>query len=190
MLVLPECNAAVPHQLISFNRINGNCDCTSTVHFYTDDYQFERFWRLPERYVYILKKYQSIIAPDFSLYVDAPKIVNLWNVYRNRLVTLYLVINGVIVIPSASWADASSLEYCFDGLPTESVISVGSIGANRNGKTRCLWQYGVDCLIERLAPTKLLVYGNSITVANSKADVVYYEDMITKLRKQCSRKKK
>lgn len=42
------------------------------VHFFLDDYQFERFWRQPERYVAALARFPLVIGPDFSLYTDFP----------------------------------------------------------------------------------------------------------------------
>ena len=42
------------------------------VHFFLDDYQFERFWRQPQRYLAALAKCPLVIGPDFSLYTDFP----------------------------------------------------------------------------------------------------------------------
>lgn len=54
------------------------------VHFFLDDYQFERFWRMPERYLYALEKCPLVIGPDFSLYTDFPAPIQHWNHYRNQ----------------------------------------------------------------------------------------------------------
>ena len=60
------------------------------VHFFLDDYQFERFWRMPERYLYALEKCPLVIGPDFSLYTDFPAPIQHWNHYRNQLLTAWL----------------------------------------------------------------------------------------------------
>lgn len=43
------------------------------VHFFLDDYQFERFWRQPQRYLDALAKCPLVLGPDFSLYTDFPR---------------------------------------------------------------------------------------------------------------------
>ena len=47
----------------------------SFLHFFIDDIKFERLWNNPDRYIESFKKYQYILAPDFSLYTDHPKAV-------------------------------------------------------------------------------------------------------------------
>lgn len=42
------------------------------VHFFLDDYQFERFWRQPQRYLDALAKFPMVLGPTFSLYTDFP----------------------------------------------------------------------------------------------------------------------
>ncbi len=40
------------------------------MHFFLDDYQFERLWNSPREYVELLK--QLCHRSDFSLYMDVP----------------------------------------------------------------------------------------------------------------------
>lgn len=35
------------------------------VHFYCDDYQFERVWRNPDKYVPLLQQFGAVLSPDF-----------------------------------------------------------------------------------------------------------------------------
>lgn len=39
---------------------------------FVDDYQFERVWAHPERYIDKLSKYALVATPDFSTYSDMP----------------------------------------------------------------------------------------------------------------------
>jgi len=58
---------------IGFNYVlSDNNPEGKAVHFFVDDYQFERLWRNPERYVDRLKKYACVLTPDFSPYADMP----------------------------------------------------------------------------------------------------------------------
>lgn len=41
-------------------------------HFFIDDYQFERVWTNPERYIGSLSGFDCVLTPDFSLYMDMP----------------------------------------------------------------------------------------------------------------------
>lgn len=50
---------------------------TKGVHFYKDDYQFERFWNNPDKYIPLLQQFGAVCSPDFSLYSDMPLAVQL-----------------------------------------------------------------------------------------------------------------
>ena len=52
-------------------------DISTGVHFFLDDYQFERVWNTPDKYLTYLSRYGCVLAPDFSLYIDFPLIKNL-----------------------------------------------------------------------------------------------------------------
>lgn len=71
------------------------------MHFFLDDYQFERFWRQPQRYLDALAKCPLVLGPDFSLYTDFPAPIQHWNHYRNQLLTAWLQHNGVCTIPGS-----------------------------------------------------------------------------------------
>lgn len=70
------------------------------LHFYLDDYQFQRLWADPDRYVPMLQDYGAVMSPDFSVYNDFPKAVKIWNVYRNMWLACYWQLNGITVIPT------------------------------------------------------------------------------------------
>ena len=57
----------LPSKLIPFSKAVGGNNYSAWVHFYEDDAVFERLWTRPERYLPILKRYEGIIAPDFSI---------------------------------------------------------------------------------------------------------------------------
>lgn len=56
------------------------------VHFFVDDYQFERIWNRPDDYIPQLKKYACVASPDFSPYGDMPLITQMFNHYRKHWV--------------------------------------------------------------------------------------------------------
>ena len=54
------------------------------VHFFIDDYRFNRLWTAPDRYLDMLRQFQCVMTPDFSLYTDFPKAVQIYNHYRKH----------------------------------------------------------------------------------------------------------
>ena len=93
-----ECTAnAIPKVFISFNEaLSYKKDCSELgVHFYIDDYQFERVWNYPEKYINLLKKFAAVITPDYSLCFDMPRALQIWNVYRQRMLGNYWQRNGI-----------------------------------------------------------------------------------------------
>ena len=75
----------LPTRVVGFNYALTSKEFGKAVHFYLDDYQFERVWRSPERYIEILRKFEYVFTPDFSLYMDMPKVQQIYNIYRSRL---------------------------------------------------------------------------------------------------------
>lgn len=74
----------IPNELIGFNEAISSKHYQSGIHMFIDDYQFERIWNTPERYVNVLKQYDCVLTPDFSLYMDMPRAMKVWNIYRSR----------------------------------------------------------------------------------------------------------
>lgn len=164
-----------PQHFIGFNHVltHHNSQHCYGVHFYLDDYQFERVWISPKRYINLLQQYSCVLSPDFSLYTDMPIAMQVWNTYRSRLLGQYWQDNGINVIPTVSWSDERSYSFCFDGLPSRSVISVSTRGCVRQAETRKLWQAGMAETIRRLEPTKILIYGSKIEFDHGDAEVVW-----------------
>lgn len=66
------CEEVIPKDLVGFNYAKTYTEKDVGIHFFIDDYQFERVWNYPEKYIDILKQYDCILSPDFSLYMDMP----------------------------------------------------------------------------------------------------------------------
>lgn len=105
------------------------------VHFFLDDYQFERVWNNPDRYIDVLRDYDYVLSPDFSMYTDFPKAMQIYNHYRKHWCAAYMQMNGLRVIPTIAWIDENSFSWCFDGEPVGSVVAVSSVGT-QNSKAK------------------------------------------------------
>jgi len=170
-------NGDIPEQFVSYPE-RKSCGRNVGIHFYTYDYRFQSVWTHPQQVVKELKKRKCVvIAPDFSMFVDAPRAVNVSNLYCNRWTASYWQHEGVPVIASASWASVDSFTYCYDGLPEDSVIAIGHTAVGRSRSEKELYRLGVRELIERKHPVKLLVYGSHLNF-DPGVELVYIQDFI------------
>lgn len=157
MPLLEPCNY-IPDKWIGFNYAMNTADYDAGIHFYLDDYQFERVWTSPQRYIEILSNYAAVMTPSYSVYMDMAESLKIWNVFRSRLLGQMMQDNGLKVIPIVYWADERSYKYCFDGLPVNSTLSVYTVGI-KDKDVWNIWRAGMDELIKRKKP-KMLLYGN------------------------------
>jgi hypothetical protein len=80
------------------------------IHCYVDDWRFEGVWRKPEYTLKKLLELNYVIAPDFSVYKNAPHQVNTWQIYRSQQVYAYWINNGIKTIPSINWVDIEQIK--------------------------------------------------------------------------------
>lgn len=129
------------------------------VHFFLDDYQFTRVWTEPDRYIPMLQRFKYVLTPDFSLYTDFPKPLQIYNHYRKHWIGAYWQMYGINVIPTICWSDQKSFEWCFDGEPTQSVVAVSSVGTQNNKEKKQCFLHGYHEMVGRLQPTQIIFYG-------------------------------
>lgn len=147
------------------------------LHFFLDDYQFERVWKEPNKYLPYLQKYKYVVAPDFSLYMDHPKAVQIFNHYRKQWCARYWQDHGVKVIPCICWSDEASFEWCFDGVPKNSVICVSTIGGFGNHAcNKAGWIAGYKKCLEILEPSQVIIFGKEYEETRCEAPVQTMEN--------------
>lgn len=152
---------AVPKDVITFSKAVRSKEYDNFVHFYEDDVNFERIWSNPNRYLPILKKFDGVISPDFSLYRDMPLVMQQWNTYRSRAIGHWLQENGITVIPNIRFADERSFAFCCDGISRESTIAVGSHGCVKGCIDRMYFKKGMEYVVHKLEPKCIIVYGTA-----------------------------
>lgn len=109
-----------------------------------------------------LSQWGCVLTPDFSLYLDMPMDMKIWNTYRSRQIGQIMQREGLHVIPSISWAEPETFSFCFDGIEPGGVVSVSTVGVKRNRNAMELWQRGMDEAMKRLHPHAVVVYGGDI----------------------------
>lgn len=170
----------IPNDLIGFNYAKTSKEKNVGIHFYVDDYQFERLWNAPEKYIDVLSEYDCILSPDFSLYMDMPMPMKIWNIYRSRQIGAYYQSQGIKVIPTISWAEEETFEFCFQGIPKGSIVSVSTIGVKQNSDALKIWEDGMREMIKRIEPSAILVYGGELEFDYGDIKVIYYDNKVTK----------
>ena len=81
---------------IGFNEVMSSKKSDCGVHFFLDDYQFQRLWNTPDKYIAMLKRFNCVLSPDFSLYADYPKALQIYNHYRKHWIGAYLQLNDML----------------------------------------------------------------------------------------------
>lgn len=148
------------------------------VHFFIDDYQFERVWNNPNRYVEKLRQYAVVCSPDFSPYGDMPLATQIFNHYRKHWVAKYLQDRGVNIIPTIrSSTDERSLEFYLDGEPKEGIVIISSMWTNTE-ETLEIFKKEYSKMYETLKPKKVFLYGKMIEGLEGDIEVV--ENFTTK----------
>ena len=129
------------------------------VHFFLDDYQFERVWHSPDHYLSVLRRFKAVLSPDFSMYQDFPRVVSMFNHYRKQWCGAYWQENGIEVIPTVGWTRPDSYEYCFDGMPRNALVCISTVGMFFNKEHRAKFMDGYHYALDVLQPKKILFYG-------------------------------
>lgn len=148
-------------------------------HFFIDDYQFERVWTSPERYLEVLRGFKCVLTPDFSLYMDMPDAMQRWNRYRSQALGLYWEREGLTVVPTLSWAQPESYEFSFKGVPRRSTIAVSTVGVKDDPSALSVWLDGMRRAMGELEPKRVLLYGGDVGFDFGPAEVVRYSNTVT-----------
>ena len=170
------------------------------VHFYLDDQKIDGpkgIWSgLSNNASYKrgfdlnrLKGSSAVITPDFSLYLDMPRVMQIWNVYRSRAIGYYLTTLGFNVIPNVRWTDEESYNFAFDGLKENQIISIGTLGCSKLKHDKELLINGFIEMIKRINPSAVIIYGSICKelqqiIDNYKIHVIHFESEVSIFHKE------
>lgn len=130
------------------------------VHFFIDDYLFERCWNDPARYAKLLSEFRAVLSPDFSMFTDYPPAVQIYNHWRKHILAAYWQRMGLTVIPSICWSDEKSFAWCFDGEPIGGTVAISSVGTQKAPEAKRLFLLGYNEMLRLLCPSKILFFGD------------------------------
>lgn len=135
------------------------------VCFYIDDYKFDGprgIWHDSAHALKVLRHFAGVITPDFSTYQDFPEPLKIFNTYRMRVLGYWLTANGIAVINNVRWGTPETYQYCFDGIPKNSMVAIGTVGGSpRKYEDRARFIDGLNELVKVLRPHTIIVYGSA-----------------------------
>lgn len=168
----------IPDRLIGFNYAKSSKDKACGIHFFVDDYQFERVWNYPEKYIEVLNQYDCILSPDFSLYMDMPMPMKIWNIYRSRQIGAYYQSCGIKVIPTVSWAEVNTFQFAFKGIEQGSIVATSTVGVKEDAEALKIWQAGMEAMIDEIQPSVILCYGGKLDFDYRGIEVKYFDNEV------------
>ena len=146
-------------KLIAYSNIRSSLslfDKMKGVHFFVDDNKFNGIYDNPKKSIDRISRFLYTLTPDYSLYIEMAKSIQIMNVYKNRWLGAYWQSKGLTVIPTVSWSLAQSFEFCFDGIEKGSIVAVSTVGCL---KSRLNFLRGYNELLNRIEPEKVICYG-------------------------------
>ena len=141
------------------------------VVFYQYDEQFDSInglWnaiihkkeKLLSQYKQRFKDVRFICCPDYSITGDMPPAMQIFNVYRSRVVAIWLrEFCGCTIIPNLRFNNKKSYEYCFDGIAYKSIVCLSILGLCSKPVDVQNLISGLHETIIRIRPQTIIVFG-------------------------------
>ncbi len=142
------------------------------VHFFIDDYRFEGVYKNPEKSLGRLSQYKFLLTPDYSTYADMNYWRQMESIAHSRWVGAFWQDQGQVVIPTISWSDEGSFEFCFDGVEKHSIVAVGMIGCKKSKNEYLL---GYNEMLNRIEPEAIICFGDPFSEMEGNIIKVDYQ---------------
>lgn len=128
-----------------------------TIHFFTYDWQFENVYEKPELSLEKLDQYYALLTPEFSLYWDMPKALQIYSIFRNRWCGAFWQKHGKLVVPTVCCCGEDSYDFCFDGIEEGSIVAISTY-AREDYKQEFMKSY--NKMLEIIKPSGIVCYGD------------------------------
>ncbi len=175
----------LPTTIIPFNYAKTEKEPSDKcVHFFIDDFQFERLWNFPNRYIDLLKRFEGVITPDFSMYDYMSEAQIIWNCYRNRVLAFWMQRNGINIVPTIEWSKYEDLSWCLEGIPKNSNIAIGTYGSLTSSRKKYALLKGIERIVIETDPRNIICYGPKVeSVKGICNNVIFFENYSKKMKK-------
>lgn len=151
------------NRLLTYKGRPGNC----AVHFWIDDYQFDRVWNRPWEWAKRLADWRLVGMSQFSNYADFPIPLQYWQQYRNQLLGAFWQKQGITVLPTPGWGGEETFSWTFEGVPEGGWHGVGTVGVTRYADAKVRFIRGLRELIDQKHPDGIVLYG--VVIPETKA---------------------
>lgn len=155
----------IKKQQIDYNRIefisytntklNDEQNKHKTVHFFTHDWLFDKVYDKAYEVSEKLSQYYALLSPDFSMFIDMPLALQINSVFKNRWCGAYWQSLGLKVIPTISWGDVRSFDFCFDGIEEGSTVAVCTYYRENDEESFML---GYNKMLNVIKPQTIICY--------------------------------
>ncbi len=126
-----------------------------TIHFFTYDWKFEKVYDRADEEIEKLRQYYCLLSPDFSMFTNMPLALQIESVFKNRWCGAYWQSKGLKVIPTVSWGDKRTFDFCFDGIEEGSIVAVSTYYREN---CEADFMLGYNEMIKRIKPSIVLCY--------------------------------
>ena len=144
-------------KFISYSSVKNNDtqNKDKTVHFFTYDWLFEKVYERADEELEKLGQYYCLLSPDFSLFTNMPRALQIESVFKNRWCGAYWQSKGLKVIPTVSWGDKKTFDFCFDGIEEGATVAVCTYY-----RENCEYDFmlGYNEMLKRIKPQTIICY--------------------------------
>lgn len=136
-------------------KIDDDKNKDKTIHFFTYDWKFEKVYENSDEELEKLSQYYCLLSPDFSMFTNMPLALQIESVFKNRWCGAFWQSKGLKVIPTVSWGDEKTFDFCFDGIEEGSVVCVCTYYRENCEEEFML---GYNEMLKRIKPSMVLCY--------------------------------
>ena len=126
-----------------------------TIHFFTYDWLFEKVYEKADEEIDKLSQYYCLLSPDFSMFINMPKALQIYSTFKNRWCGAFWQSKGLNVIPTVSWGDESTFDFCFEGIEEGSIVAVCTYYRENDEES---FMKGYNQMLKKIKPCAILCY--------------------------------
>jgi hypothetical protein len=109
----------------------------------------------------MFKKFDGVITPDFSIGEDMPLIMQIWQIYRNRVLGYRLQNEGVNIVPHIRWHSENTYDFAFEGLSKGGTVAISTLGVVKDKYFKYLFGKGLRKMLDVIEPETILCHGTT-----------------------------
>ena len=83
-------------------------------------------------------------------------MLQMYNTFKNRWCGAYWQSLGLRVIPTISWSDERSFDFCFEGIEENSIVAISTHG---NHRAKEGFMLGYNKMLQKIKPCAIICYG-------------------------------